>query len=118
MTTTSWRGVFPAATTQFAEDHSVDLEATTAVVRALVDDGVHGLIAMGTVGENNSLTADEKRAVLAAIVDAVDGRVPVLTGVSELTTALAQTYAIDAARIIICEWAAVERRESCLGTGN
>ncbi|WP_323761963.1 dihydrodipicolinate synthase family protein [Maricaulis sp.] len=99
MTTTGWRGVFPAATTQFAEDHSVDLDATTAVVRALVDDGVHGLIAMGTVGENNSLTATEKRAVLAAIVDVVDGRVPVLTGVSELTTTLAETYAADAARI-------------------
>ncbi|WP_339336160.1 dihydrodipicolinate synthase family protein [uncultured Maricaulis sp.] len=99
MTTTNWRGVFPAATTQFCEDLSVDLAATTAVVKALVEDGVHGLIAMGTVGENNSLNAEEKRAVLAAIVEAVDGRVPVLTGVSELTTPLAQTYARDAARI-------------------
>lgn len=99
MTVSSWRGVFPAATTQFAEDLSVDLEATTAVVKALVEDVVHGLIAMGTVGENNSLTAAEKRAVLTAIIDAVDGRVPVLTGVSELTTDLARTYAVDAARI-------------------
>lgn len=99
MTTANWGGVFPAATTQFAEDLSVDLDATAAVVAGLVEDGVHGLIAMGTVGENNSLTAEEKRQVLARIVDTVGGRIPVLTGVSELTTDLARTYAVDAARI-------------------
>ena len=99
MTATDWRGVFPAATTQFAEDLTIDLDATSAVVGSLVEDGVHGLIAMGTVGENTSLTADEKRKVLAAIIGVVDGRVPVLTGVSELTTDLAKTYTIDAARI-------------------
>lgn len=99
MTTANWGGVFPAATTQFAEDLSVDLDATAAVVAGLVEDGVHGLIAMGTVGENNSLTAEEKRQVLARIVDTVDGRIPVLTGVSELTTDLARTYAVDADRI-------------------
>ena len=99
MTTANWSGVFPAATTQFSEDLSVDLDATAAVVAGLVEDGVHGLIAMGTVGENNSLTAEEKRQVLARIVDTVDGRIPVLTGVSELTTDLARSYAVDAARI-------------------
>lgn len=99
MTTANWSGVFPAATTQFSEDFSVDLDATAAVVTGLVEDGVHGLIAMGTVGENNSLTAEEKRQVLARIVDTVDGRIPVLTGVSELTTDLARSYAVDAARI-------------------
>ena len=99
MTTANWSGVFPAATTQFSEDFSVDLDATAAVVAGLVEDGVHGLIAMGTVGENNSLTAEEKRQVLARIVDTVDGRIPVLTGVSELTTDLARSYVVDAARI-------------------
>ena len=88
-----WRGVFPAATTQFAEDHSIDIEATRQVVDNLVRDGVHGLIAMGTVGENNSLRAEEKREVLKAIVEVVAGRVPVITGVSELTTELAEDYA-------------------------
>lgn len=99
MPSIQWRGVFPAATTQFAADLSIDIEATRRVVDNLVKDGVHGLIAMGTVGENNSLLAAEKRQVLAAIVDVVAGRVPVLTGVSELTTPLAETYARDAAAI-------------------
>ena len=94
-----WRGVFPAATTQFAEDFSVDIEATRRVVDNLVHDGVHGIIAMGTVGENNSLRADEKRAVLKAIVEVVAGRVPVITGVSELTTERAEDYARAAEEI-------------------
>lgn len=99
MTQINWRGVFPAATTQFAEDYSVDIEATRRVVDNLVKDGVHGIIAMGTVGENNSLRAEEKRAVLTAIVDVVAGRVPVITGVSELTTELAEDYVRDAEAI-------------------
>jgi len=54
---------------------------------------------MGTCGENNSLTADEKRMLLKAIVEVVGGRVPVVTGVSELTTPLAVAWAQDAEKI-------------------
>jgi 4-hydroxy-tetrahydrodipicolinate synthase len=83
-------------TTQFAADLSVDLAATKAVQSALIDDGVDGLILLGTCGENNSLEPDEKRAVLAAAQDSVRGRVPVLSGVSELTTPRAVQFARDA----------------------
>ena len=95
----NWAGVFPAATTQFAADLSVDIAATQRVQEALVRDGVHGLIAMGTVGENNSLDADEKRAVLKAAVEAVGGRAPVIVGVSELDTRRAIAFARDAERL-------------------
>jgi 4-hydroxy-tetrahydrodipicolinate synthase len=54
---------------------------------------------MGTCGENNSLTAEEKRVLLKAIVEVVDKRVPVVAGVSELTTPLAATWARDAETI-------------------
>ena len=91
-----WTGVYPAVTTQFAPDLSVDLAATKAVQSALIDDGVDGLILLGTCGENNSLEPDEKRAVLAAAEDSVRGRVPVLSGVSELTTPRAVQFARDA----------------------
>ncbi|MFN3946390.1 MAG: dihydrodipicolinate synthase family protein [Allosphingosinicella sp.] len=94
-----WHGVYPAATTQFAEDGSVDLAGTQKVLGALVDDGVDGLIVLGTCGENNSLEPDEKRAVLKAAVEAVGGRVPLVTGVSEFTTDRAVAYARDAAAI-------------------
>ncbi|HEX4649687.1 MAG TPA: dihydrodipicolinate synthase family protein [Steroidobacteraceae bacterium] len=95
----SWSGVFPAATTQFSADLSVDGKATCAVQAALVRDGVHGLVLLGTVGENNSLSAEEKRAVLRGAVETVGGRVPLVAGVSELTTANAVAYARDAERI-------------------
>ena len=95
----NWAGVFPAATTQFTADLQVDLPATQAVQAALVRDGVHGLVLLGTVGENNSLSAEEKRAVLRAAVEVVGGKVPIITGVSEFTTASAVAYARDAERI-------------------
>ena len=94
-----WSGVFPAATTQFAPDLSVDLAATQRVLDALVQDGVHGLVVMGTCGENNSLEPDEKLRVLQAACEAVDRRVPIVVGVSELTTPRACRFAADAARI-------------------
>jgi 4-hydroxy-tetrahydrodipicolinate synthase len=95
----NWAGVFPAATTQFDESLGLDLRATQAVQSALMRDGVHGLVVLGTVGENNSLSADEKRAVLKAAVETAGGKVPIITGVSELTTPNAVAYARDAERI-------------------
>lgn len=96
MPTLSWKGVYPAATTQFAEDLSVDYDATANVQDALIRDGVDGLILLGTCGENNSLEPDEKRAILDRARTSVAGRVPVVTGVSELTTKRAVQFARDA----------------------
>jgi 1-pyrroline-4-hydroxy-2-carboxylate deaminase len=95
----SWSGVFPAATTQFDESMQVDLPATRAVQAALLQDGVHGLVLMGTVGEGNSLSAEEKRAVLRGAVEVSEGKVPVIAGVSEFTTATAANFARDAERL-------------------
>lgn len=88
-----WKGVFPAVTTQVREDLTLDLADTQRVVDELIRDGVTGIIALGTVGENNSLDYDEKVSVLSAIVEVVKGRVPVITGVSEYDTRRAVHYA-------------------------
>jgi 4-hydroxy-tetrahydrodipicolinate synthase len=96
---TDWRGVFPAATTQFRGDLSVDVEATQRSLDALVKDGVHGLILLGTCGENNSLDPEEKRMLLKAAVDTVNRRVPVVVGVSEFDTRRAAAFARDAEAI-------------------
>jgi len=96
---TLWKGVYPAATTQFAADLSIDLDATQQVQVALVEDGVDGLILLGTCGENNSLEPDEKRAVLKGAVEAVAGRAPLVAGVSEFTTARAIDYVRDAEKL-------------------
>lgn len=90
---TLWQGVYPAATTQFTDSLAIDHDATQRVQTALVDDGVDGLIVLGTCGENNSLEADEKLAVLKGAVEAVGSRVPLVAGVSEFTTARAVKYA-------------------------
>ncbi len=94
-----WTGVFPAATTQFKDDYSVDHDATRGVLDALVRDGVHGLVVMGTCGENNSLEPDEKIALLREAVDVVARRVPVIVGVSEFDTARACRFAAKAAEL-------------------
>lgn len=96
MSSMNWSGVFPAATTQFKIDLSIDIDASQQVLDALVRDGVHGLVVLGTCGENNSLEADEKRQVLQAAVEVVAGRVPIVVGVSELTTPRAAAFAKDA----------------------
>ncbi len=78
---------------------SLDLPATLRHVDAMIDAGIHGLVMLGTVGENCSLEYGEKLEVLRATVDHVGRRIPVLTGVAECTTALACRFAADAARI-------------------
>ncbi|HTW38885.1 MAG TPA: dihydrodipicolinate synthase family protein [Steroidobacteraceae bacterium] len=97
--TCTWAGVLPAATTQFNADLEVDLEATRSVQAALLRDGVHGLVLMGTVGEGNSLSAEEKRAVLAGAVESARGKAPIIAGVSELATATAVRFVRDAERL-------------------
>ncbi|WP_026091723.1 dihydrodipicolinate synthase family protein [Blastomonas sp. AAP53] len=96
---TLWQGVYPAATTQFTESLAIDHDATQQVQTALVDDGVDGLIVLGTCGENNSLEADEKLTVLKGAVEAVGNRVPLVAGVSEFTTGRAVEYARQAEAI-------------------
>ncbi len=96
---TNWTGVFPAVTTQYNEDYSVNIPATQKMLDELINDGIHGIIALGTVGENYSLSAEEKRDVLAASKEVIAGRVPLLSGVAENTTELACEYARDCEKI-------------------
>ncbi len=92
----SWTGVLPAAVTHFKADFSLDLPATLKHVDAMIEAGIHGLIMLGTVGENCSLEYGEKLEVLRATVGHVKGRIPVMTGVAEYTTALACRFVTDA----------------------
>jgi 1-pyrroline-4-hydroxy-2-carboxylate deaminase len=98
MTKSNWRGVFPASTTQFKDDESLDLNGTLDHVEMMIKAGVHGMIMLGTVGENASLSGEEKIAILKATVDRVGKRIPVLTGVAENTTKGACRFAVEAQR--------------------
>lgn len=85
----NWRGVFPAVPTQFHDDFSLDIDGTLRHIDILLDAGVHGLVMLGTVGENCSIEFHEKVELLKAVASHVNKRVPVLTGVAEYTTSLA-----------------------------
>lgn len=94
--TLNWRGVFPAATTQFSANYDVDIDGTLRHLGLMVDAGVHGLIVLGTVGENCSIEYSEKLELLRAAAERFNGRVPVIAGVAEYTTSLACRFAEDA----------------------
>ncbi len=94
----TWRGVFPALMTEMREDGSLDHEATARHIESCLRAGVDGFIMLGTLGENCSLYPDEKEEVLREAVRTVAGRVPVLSGVAEYTTAMAIDHARRAER--------------------
>ena len=94
-----WTGVFPAVTTQFHDDYSLDIDATAKVIEGLIRDGVSGLIICGSVGENTSLERSEKIAIMEAAKSVAKGRVPVLCGIAEFTTDFAVKTAKEAERV-------------------
>jgi len=95
----SWRGVFPAVCTQFHADYSLNVPGTLAHIDAMLAAGVHGLVMMGSVGENTTLELAEKQELLKATLAHVNKRVPVLVGVAEYTTAQACRWAESAAKL-------------------
>jgi 4-hydroxy-tetrahydrodipicolinate synthase len=95
----SWEGVFPAVTTQFNDDLSLNIDATARVMDGLIRDGVSGLIVCGSVGENTSLERKKKFAIMETAKSVAAGRVPVLCGIAEFTTAFAVETGREAARV-------------------
>jgi 4-hydroxy-tetrahydrodipicolinate synthase len=65
----------------------------------MIQAGIHGVVFLGTVGENTALEYEEKLTILREMKGVVRGRIPVLTGVAEYTTALACRFAHDAEKI-------------------
>ena len=94
-----WSGVFPAITTQLKPDQSLDLEATARHADVLIQSGVSGLVFLGSLGENQALSLEEKRKVIEAMVRVVKRRVPVLGGVAESSTTGACAYVRDLERL-------------------
>jgi 4-hydroxy-tetrahydrodipicolinate synthase len=93
---TTWTGVFPAVTTKLDKDGKVNIPATRASIDRLIKNGVSGVIVLPMLGENASLTAAEKESVVRAAKEVVAGRVPLMSGLAEITsddaTAAARNY--------------------------
>ena len=86
MTAQQWHGVFPAITTPFGPDGKVDHGFLGGHARRLVASGCRGIVALGSLGEGATLTFEEKVEVLRTLVASVGDRVPVVAGISALST--------------------------------
>jgi 4-hydroxy-tetrahydrodipicolinate synthase len=80
-------GIVPPVCTPFTEDNEVDVPSLERLSTFLLDGGVHGLFMLGSTGEMACLTDAQRRTVLEVAVRVAGGRVPVLAGVIDLTTA-------------------------------
>jgi 1-pyrroline-4-hydroxy-2-carboxylate deaminase len=89
----NWNGVFPAITTKFKADGSLDVDLFLHNIDAQLAAGVHGLILGGTLGESATLTEEEKITITKACLSHVNGKVPVILNIAEASTSIA------------CEWA-------------
>ena len=90
-----FKGTGIALITPFKEDFSVDYEALANIVNHVIDGGADFLVALGTTSEAPTLTAEEKRQVVGAILKTNNGRLPVLLGMGGNNT-LAVVDAIKA----------------------
>lgn len=83
MSTMDLRGLSPAPVTAFTRDGEVDHEANARVAKWLASiDGVKGLVILGHAGEGTFLTADEQVALIRTYVEAVDGQIPIIAGIT------------------------------------
>ncbi len=81
-----WKGVLPAITTPMNRDESVDFDFLTRHVNWLADHGCKGIVALGSLGESATLTIEEKKEILRVCVESVGNRIPVIAGISALST--------------------------------
>jgi 1-pyrroline-4-hydroxy-2-carboxylate deaminase len=82
-----WHGVFPAVTTPFREDLSVDLEFLPRHLGKMLDAGCTGFVPLGSLGESATLTFEEKGQILETCRRALAGRAPLVAGIAALSTA-------------------------------
>jgi dihydrodipicolinate synthase/N-acetylneuraminate lyase len=92
-----WKGVMPAITTCFDQDLQVDHAFMAEHCRWLLGAGCTGIIALGSLGENSTLSFDEKLLVFRTCVCAAARRAPVVASISALATEDARSLAKAAA---------------------
>lgn len=94
---TPWAGVYSAVTTKFTKQGDLDIALMDRHCNFQIDAGVHGIVILGSLGENGTLSADEKQDVVKLAVCTSNHRVPVLSGVAETTTQAACKFVEKAA---------------------
>lgn len=92
-----WTGVFSAITTPFREDFSIDHETLGAHACWLIESGCAGIVALGSLGESQTLSSDEKVQILETLKGALPSGTPLIAGIAGLSTADCVTLADRAA---------------------
>jgi 4-hydroxy-tetrahydrodipicolinate synthase len=77
----SLMGTGVALITPFKTDFSIDTEALTRIVNFSIDGGVEYLVVLGTTAENATLSSIEKELIIATVIEANKGRLPLVLGV-------------------------------------
>ncbi len=80
------KGSMPALVTPF-KDGAVDVDTLKSLVNWHIEQGSHGLVPVGTTGESPTLTHEEHEMVVAEVVKATGGRVPIIAGAGSNNTA-------------------------------
>ena len=93
-----FKGSMPALVTPF-KDGAVDFETLKRLVDWHIDQGSHGLVPVGTTGESPTLSHSEHEAVVQCVVQAVDGRIPVIAGAGSNNTDEAIRFITFAERV-------------------
>jgi dihydrodipicolinate synthase/N-acetylneuraminate lyase len=84
-----WTGIYPAVTTTFHKDGSLDLVQFKKNIEVQIESGVDGIIVCGSLGENSTLSPAEKILLLVQTLEQSSGRVPVVICVAESSTVAA-----------------------------
>ncbi len=96
--TNPWAGVFPALTTKFRKNGELDLASLEKHYEFQLGAGIHGMVVLGSLGENGTLAPSEKQEIIKLAVATSKGKVPVLATVAETTTAGACRFVEEATR--------------------
>jgi 4-hydroxy-tetrahydrodipicolinate synthase len=81
-----FNGIIPPIITPFNDDLSINEKSFASVIEYMIADGVHAVIVGGTTGENYALTSEERVHQFAVAKDIINGRVPMICGVNDMTT--------------------------------
>jgi dihydrodipicolinate synthase/N-acetylneuraminate lyase len=82
----NWTGVFPALTTKFTKQDTLDFGVFGNNLEAQINAGVNGVIIGGSLGEASVLSSEEKEALIKVSVEKAEGRIPVLLNIAEGST--------------------------------
>jgi 1-pyrroline-4-hydroxy-2-carboxylate deaminase len=117
--TITWKGVYPAVTTKFTDNDTLDMPLFEKNIVAQMDAGVNGIILGGTLGEASVLSTEEKETLVKATLRIVAGKIPVIINIAEGSTAeairqakLAQSWGADGLMLLPPMRYKTDRRET------